>query len=56
MTRQDELVAQLECECDNLRQKVAYLEHMLQELQSNRVIPQKNSWHVPKWAVDSCEK
>lgn len=56
MSRLDERMAMLEAENDNLRQKVALLEGMLQELKNNRQIPKRTSWNVPHWVVDSCEK
>lgn len=46
MSRQDERMAMLEAENDNLRQKVALLEALLKELQANRQIPQQESYAV----------
>lgn len=56
MSRQDERMAMLEAECDNLRQKVAYLENRVLELEREHKLPKKNNWSVPQWSVDVCEK
>ena len=46
MNRLDERMAMLEAENDNLRQKVALLEALLQELEANRQIPKQESYVV----------
>lgn len=46
MTREDERMAMLEADNDNLRQKIALLEAALKEFESNRTIPLATSWVV----------
>lgn len=56
MSRQDERMAQLECENENLQHRIAVLEDLLKRLEENRSIPQRNSWRVPQWSINACER
>mgnify|MGYP001765328747 CR=1 FL=1 len=42
----DEKIAMMEGEMDNLRQKIAFLEQKLKELENDRDIPKNRGWDV----------